>query len=287
VFDLVRKNDSPESLAKAISQRYDLKNFSTADALQLQDYAKSVDEFSPTILIAKRENPNLDAATRGGLSADFLGMGSANMKATAEGIAGKTSMEQALIGAREGEKKVTSTFKKRMESFKKIVGDASCSGDDCAMAKAMTDQEKTKVMQQLAKNPETRGVRMSFIGSNVSKETRMQLASHGESIEKAFRKELEGKIPFDTLNKLTFGFDMKASQLNQGTVNLVIGRGGGARLSAKEQAEMTQAFARAVEKTNGAKNAGYLQGSGRFGAKEILWIPGVSLLGAEDSPDAP
>jgi hypothetical protein len=243
-----------------------------------------VDEFSPTILVAKRETVNLDDAAQGGLSADFLGMGSANMKATAEGIAGKSSIDQALIGAREGEKKVTKTFKQRMENFKKIVGDATCTGDDCAMAKIMSDNDKTRVMQKLASSPETRGVRMSFIGGNVSKETRMQLASHGESIEKAFRKELEGKIPYSKLNKMTFGFDMKSTQLGQGQVNLVIGKGRTTTLNAAEQIEMQKAFQRAVEKNNAAKGATYQQGTGAYNTQKIYWLPGPGILGVDDKP---
>ncbi|KYG61404.1 hypothetical protein AZI86_16960 [Bdellovibrio bacteriovorus] len=285
VLDLVRKNKDPESLASAISKRYELSNFTAKEAAQLQDYVKGVDEFSPTILIAKRENVNLDEANLGGLSADFLGMGSANLRATAEGIAQKETVDAALIGAREGEKKVTNLFKARMEKFRKIVGDASCSGDDCAMAKVMTEKEKLEVMRKLARNPETRGVRMSFIGSNVSPEVRMKLASHGESIEKTFRKELEGKIPYSKLNKMTFGFDMRSTELNQGSVNLVLGKGRGTRLSTKEQNEMNAAFRRALEKHNQEKLATYSQGTQSYSASQIYWVPGVSVFGAdEDEP---
>lgn len=285
VLDLVRKNKDPDSLASAISKRYELSNFTSEEAAQLQDYVKGVDEFSPTILIAKRENVNLDDANLGGLSADFLGMGSANLRATAEGIAQKETVDAALIGAREGEKKVTNLFKTRMEKFRKIVGDASCSGDDCAMAKLMTEKEKLEVMRKLARNPETRGVRMSFIGSNVSPEVRMKLASHGESIEKTFRKELEGKIPYAKLNKMTFGFDMRSTQLNQGSVNLVLGKGRGTRLSVKEQNEMTEAFKRALEKHNAEKSATYSQGTQSYSASQIYWVPGSSVFGPdEDEP---
>lgn len=285
VLDLVRKNDNPEALAKAISKRYELSNFTAKEAAQLQDYVKGVDEFSPTILIAKRETVNLDDAIKGGLSADFLGMGAANLQATAAGIAKKDSVEAALIGAREGEKKVTNLFKTRMEKFRKIVGDASCSGDDCAMAKLMTEKEKIEVMRKLARNPETRGVRMSFIGSNVTPEVRMKLASHGESIEKTFRKELEGKIPFEKLNKMTFGFDMKSTQLNQGSVNLILGKGRGTRLSVKEQNEMYEAFKRAIQKHNAEKSATYSQGTQSYSASQIYWIPGTSVIGPdEDEP---
>jgi hypothetical protein len=288
VFDLVRKNDSPADLAQAVSQRYNLKSFSAADAAKLQDYVEGVDEFSPTILIAKRETVNLDAAGSGGLTADFLGMGSANLKATAAGIAKKPSVEQALAGAREGEKQVTATFKKRMEEFKKVVGDANCTGDDCAMAKVLSDNQKVKIMQDLAKNPETRGVRMSFIGENVSTESRMQLASHGESIEKVFRKELEGKVPYDRLQKMIFGFDMKTTELGEGQVNLIVGKSYGSGLSAQEQKAMQDAFSKAVEKTNEAKSTAYAQGTGTFTKTQMYLRPGVGIVVIEaDKEDKP
>jgi hypothetical protein len=287
VFDLVRKNEDPRNLASAISSRYKIA-FSADDAKQLQTYVKGVDEFSPAILIAKRETVGLDTATAGGASADFLGLGSANLKATAEGIAAKPTLEQALAGARSGEQNVTQAFKARMDQFKKTVGgEVMCSGDDCVRlsSAALSESEKTKILADLAKNPDTRNVRMSFIGPGVAPEARMQLASHGESIEKAFRKELEGHVSYDKLQAMTFGFDMQTSTLNQGTVNLVIGKTGATRLSVQDQIEMQKAFSRALEKYNQDLRT-YTQGSSRTSETTLRLLPGPGLLGLPaTSPD--
>src|SRR5262249_31013709 len=150
----------------------DVKDFTANEARQLQSYSKAIDELQPPILIAKRESMNLDEAAQGGATADFLGMGSANLRATAEGVAGKSSAETAIVGVREGEKRVTKEFQKRMEAFKKKVGGAVCSGDDCEMAKAMTVQEKAKLMQNLANDPKTKKVRMAFFQEGVPAEAR-------------------------------------------------------------------------------------------------------------------
>lgn len=259
VFDLVRKTESSEKLAQSISKRYGISNFSVSDATKLQAYAKSVDELQPPILISKRELMSLDIANQGGATADFLGMGSANLRATAEGVAGKASVEDAIRGIRAGEKKVTRTFKERMDAFKKKVKDANCSGDDCETATAIATSEKIKVMNSLASDPKTQKIRMSFFAEGVAPETRRQIASHGESLEKAFRKEIESKIPHSKMRNLTIGFDMKSQNLNQGSVDMLIGKKPGMRFSAQEKREIQAAFARALESV-GKEARGYSQG---------------------------
>lgn len=285
VFDLARKANSNEELAAAVSKRYGLTNFTATEAAQLQSYVKGVDEFSPTVLIAKRENVNFDKSPMGGASADFLGLGSANLKETASGIAGKTKVSEALTGAREGERRVTQAFQSRMEKFKKTVGgEVTCSGDDCIRAATapLSEKEKSKIMRALARDPETRNVRMSFVGPNVPAEARMQLSSHGEAIEKAFRKELEGHIDFAKLDKMTFGFDMQTVKLNEGNVNLIVGNS--SRLTAAEKNELQQAFARALEKYNQA-GRGYTQGSARANDYGLRLVPGPgALLTSDEAP---
>lgn len=259
VFDLVRKTDNTETLAETISRRYGIANFTTAEAAKLQAYAKTVDELQPPILISKRELMSLDGAAQGGATADFLGMGSANLRATAEGIAGKATVEDAIAGIRAGEKRVTRTFQERMTAFKKKVKNANCSGDDCETTAAIATADKIKIMNSLAQDPKTRKIRMSFFAEGVAPESRRQIASHGESLEKAFRKEVEAKIPYSKLKEITIGFDMKSTQLNQGSVDMLIGRKPGVRFTAAEQKEIQAAFARALSSV-GKEARGYNQG---------------------------
>lgn len=282
VFDLVRKSSSAEDLAQTMSNRYG-REFSVADAQKLQSYSKQVDEFSPSILIAKRENVNLDNAMAGGASADFLGMGSANARATAAGLSGKTNLTEALGSVRKGEQEVTTTFKARMETFKKVVGgNVICSGDDCirVASTALSESEKIRMLNDLARSPETRQVRMSFVGPGVAQEHRMQLATHGESIEKSFRKELEGHVDYSKLSKMTFGFDMKTTQLNQGRVDLIIGKNNSLNLTNKEKDEIQKAFSRALEKQN---KTNYSQGTSTLSERKLIFVPGAGLITIDSS----
>ena len=282
VFDLARKFDAPDKLLAAVTKRYPKSGFSAEDANQLHDYAKGIDEFSPTILIAKRQTVNLDHAYQGGASADFLGMGSSNLKATASGIASRSTLEDALSGARKGEQSVTEIFKERMTQFKKVVGgDVVCSGDDCirTASRALSDRDKLGMLDRLANNPQTKSVRMSFVGPGVEKDARMQLATHGESIEKALRKELEGHIEFENLQNMTFGFDMKTVELGHGKVDLIIGRKLRQNFSASEKREFQGAFERALNAVN--KDAlRYSQGEATSTTRAFQFYPGAGLPGA-------
>jgi hypothetical protein len=280
VFDLVRKSKTPEDLAAAIRSSYGLKNFSTAEAARLQEYVRGVDEFSPTLLIGKRENANLDQALNGGLSADFIGMGSANLHATALGIAGKTDLPKALLAARRGEQQVTKTFAGKMAAFRRIVGgQVICSGDDCVRvaSTAFSDREKLRLVSAVAGNSKTRGVRIAFVGPGVPSEFRMQLAAQGESLEKTLRQQLTGVLSPVRLKQLTFGLDMQTVALSQGTVNLIVGRGSQAPLTLSERAAIQQAFARALEKNNTEVSA-YIQGTTQTSDSTLFLLPGTGMV---------
>ncbi len=283
VFALVRKNPNPDDLARTIRERYNLSFFSSGEAARLQEYINGVDEFSPTLLIGKRENATLDRASNGGVSADFLGMGAANLHATAKGIAGKYDLASALQGARQGEQDVTNVFRAKMEKFKaKVGGEVTCSGDDCVRLglpkdAPLTGKEKQSMVQSLAASPDTRGVRLSFVGSGVPEQTRMQLASQGEAIEKVLRKELSGKIPAEKLDRITFGLDMQTTQLNQGTVNLIVGRSPFNRLTSADKIELQSAFERALLKSNKDESA-YIQGTTQLRENTLILVPGPALL---------
>ncbi len=275
VFDFVRKNASDADLAQALRTRYGLTTFTADDAAKLRSYVAGVDEFSPTLLIGKRENVNLDQAANGGVSADFLGMGSANLQATAQGIAGQSDLFAALHSVREGERRVTAVFRQRMETFRRLVGgNVVCSGDDCVRtaAAALTNADKQNMLNTVARNADTRGIRMAFVAPDVPLNWRMQLAAQGESIEKTLRKELAGVVPANKLGAMTFGLDMQTVTLNEGTVNLIIGKSDLVRLSATEHAAIQQAFARALTKVNGNTSA-YIQGTTQLREATLFFVP--------------
>lgn len=253
VFDLVRKHGDSQDLATALSNRYGLRNFNSADAALLQRYAKSVDQFSPSILIAKRESLDLSDARLGVVSADFVGLGGDNMRATAASMAGRNSVDAAVVGARKNEGLVTNTFNARKERFRKIIGDGSqCSGDDCVQVvkTIMTNSDKTRTMDRIARDPLTSQVRMTFVGPGVAPEHRMILVTQGEAIEKALRKKLEGQVDYSKLKNLTFGLDMNTVRTNEGVVNLVIGKKRTTSLSSTERIHIQRAFEDALSSVN-------------------------------------
>lgn len=284
VFDLTRKYSTPDSLAQAVRDRYGVEDFTSADARRLMKYSEGVNGFTPTLLVPKREVVSLEGATNGGMTADFLGLGSANLHATARGVAGKTEIAGALRGARQGERDVTEAFRRKMDKFKSIAGkDSVCTGDDCARiaSTALSTSEKARIVEKMAKDPDTRRIRMAFFGPEVPASARMQIASHGEMIEKALRKELTGKIPAGKLDSMVFGLDMKGAKLNTGDVNLIIGRSGAAaRLTDSERRAIQDAFSKAIDRYN-AGVARYQTGGTTTTERTLYLIPNPSLFDAD------
>ncbi|MBX3039701.1 MAG: hypothetical protein KF789_03200 [Bdellovibrionaceae bacterium] len=253
-FELVRKAKTPDELVTAVKARYGIKNFSVDDAKDLMAYSKSIDSFSPSLRIAKRDVNNLDEAVYGGFSADFDGLGAGNSHATAAALAGKKDVKEALVSARLGEKDMTTELKGRMSAFHKAVGDvAKCSGDDCIgiAKKALSTNDKVVILQKLAAQPETRGIRMAFVQAGVKDSShRTVISTHGESIEKALRAELKDVIPYERTKGMTFGIDMKTPVVNQGSVDVLIGTRPGLNLTAEEAAKIREALQKAVKKVN-------------------------------------
>jgi hypothetical protein len=253
-FDMTRKYGDPLALRDAIRKRFKLDTFTAEQADAMIQYSKAVDEFSPGIHVAKREIVNLDEAEHGGFSVDFLGLGSANQSATAAGLARATHLQDAIVQARLGERQVTAEIKGRIKRFKEIAGDfARCSGDDCvgvALA-VMSNSEKRELLRRLAADDMTRGVRLSFVADGVTvKSDRTTLATHGESIEKALRKKLEGVIDHKRLGKAIFAIDMQTKSAAVGNVDLIVAADTGFKWTPQEWRRIEGAFTEAVKHYN-------------------------------------
>lgn len=253
VFGLTRQFSSPEVMAQAVRERYQITDFSTVDARLLMDYASNVDRFSPSILIAKREVLNLDDAVRGGMTFDVTGLGGENLHGTARSLISATSLDSAQAAARAAEERVSRELRRRLEKIREVAGPGTkCSGDDCVQitSKTMSLSDKARIVSKMANTPETKKIRMAFFGENVPEHARMQIASHGELIEKTLRKELSGKIDPRKLDDLVFGLDMQTTTANSGSVNLIVGRARGVSLSANEVKTLNEAFRRSLLKYN-------------------------------------
>lgn len=253
VFELVRKAKSDKDLALAIEKHYQIK-ITENDAKLLNSYSGAIDPFSPSLRIAHRDVHNLDNAVEGGFTADFNGLGAGNSFATAEALAGKSDVTKALQAARSGEKKMTQELRGRMAAFKRAVDDmAKCSGDDCVgiAKKALSNDDKIKILNRLAADSRTRGIRVAFVNKGVNEPAhRTLLSTHGEAVEKALRQELSDVLPPQRTTQMTFGIDMKTNALNKGNVDVLIGTEPGKAVSAKEAEQIREALSKAVQKVN-------------------------------------
>lgn len=259
-FEILRKSESASEVSAKMKARFGLEEFSEITAQKMLNYSKSVDQFTPSLRIAKREVASLETAVHGGFSVDFVGMGAHNLYGTAAALAGKSNLAGGLVDARKAEKEVTSLFSERRQTVREISEgtvrnklNTVCSGDDCVgIAKApMTQTEKQKMIDNFANLGDGSNVRVAFIPPKIANpEARSQLASHGEGVEKFLRNRLEGKIDQRKLKGILFAVDMKTTDVGQGPVSLMTGTPSATKLSAKEKQVIDQAFRAAVSDLN-------------------------------------
>lgn len=262
VFDIVRKGkDDTELITAAIKNRFALQSISPATVNRLKTYVSTADEFSPGIYIAKREVAHLNTADQGGLSADIIGLGAANLKGTAEAIAGQSDVNKVLESTRLAEKMVTKNFKEQKDYFEQVLlrsvepGNLKsiCSGDDCVgvAVKPLSETEKKKILSGLADSKYSGSYRLAFIPEGVAVvNTRNALATHGESVEKILRQSLGASMEPRKLKGLTFGVDMQTRVLDQGGLKLIVGEGRDLNLSPSERKLIQEKFREAVERFN-------------------------------------
>lgn len=262
VYDIVRKNPGkPEKIKADLKNRFGLENISDSTIQKLQSYGKAVDEFSPGIRVAKRELATLDDAAFGGLSADVIGLGSMNLKATADALASAKDLSSSIDKARLGERAVTQKFNSQktafQEALKKAVDPSAlksvCSGDDCiaVATRPLTALEKSKILTQISEGPYAGRFRMAFVPDGVAdKSVRNALATHGESIEKVLRKNLSANMNAEKLRNITFAMDMKTKKLGEGGVGLIVGSKKSQPLTGQEKKQIQKAFEEALKQIN-------------------------------------
>lgn len=268
VFDLARKNADPQQLEIALKGRFALESVPSGSIEKLQTYVRAVDEFSPGIHVAKREVATLSEAQYGGLSADIIGLGGANLKATANALADSKNLAEALEKTRRAEKAVTSDFIAQKNFYENTVARSVepgklrtvCSGDDCVSTAIapLTAREKEKIVQEIASSKYSGTFRFSFVSDGVrNQEARTILSTHGESLEKTLRASLATSIEPNKLRGLTFGVDLKTKELNRGPVRLIVGEGDNLRLTQRERTMIEERFEEAVKAFNSKNRSRY------------------------------
>lgn len=263
LFEITRKNPKLSDLQTTLAQRLSV-NLSPGDAELLKQYVESVDRFSASLYVAKREVATATEAHFGAISLDFTGLGSFNLFETAIGLANSKSVHDAVLEARFAEKRVTTRFQQSILEKRKVIFDYLktkkgqtdlynlCSGDDCLfiLSELISEKEQRELVIKLSKTEVPSAIRVAFIGHQIDiPDMRNQLAAHGETIEKFTRDELYGKLPYEKMNLLLFGVIMKGHKIGHGQVKLIIGNSRVA-LTPLEINMITEAFENAIEKLN-------------------------------------
>jgi tetratricopeptide (TPR) repeat protein len=261
VFDAIRKTKTPQELMSSLKKSTGVE-LTEAQAMHLRDYSELVDEFSPSIRIAKRQVASLSDSAPGGFSLDFAGMGARNAQGTADALANSKNLNDALQASRKGETEVTAVFRDKKEKVSstinsilkkyKITAEIVDSGDDMVIRpnKAIPEKARQEITDALATVISPSDVRMSHVAAYVGKESdRALMGTHGETLEKLTRKNLQGEIPPERLRQILLMTDMKGNAAGQGTVDLVTGSGS-VQLNDIERQKIKRAFRKAIDSLN-------------------------------------
>jgi hypothetical protein len=257
-WEILRKSKNEDELISAVEKRFG-KTISRETASNMLAYKRDIDRFSPGLLIEERKIVSLNGAEHGGGTVDFRGLGARNMAATENALLDAKDADEAIRLARANEEKVTKEFEAMKERYRQIIK-SECTGDDCVdiATKPKSIAEKQAEIAGLAAEPHPGAYRRAFINDGVPSHLRSELAVHGEGIEKVLRSQLEGKIPLERLEQLTFGVDMRlakgATQLGDGSVGLVLGQGRRVKLTSDEIKLIEKSFNEAVTKFNREMN---------------------------------
>lgn len=260
VFEVVRKTDSNEALARTLNTRFGTQ-VTSEQASKIREYASLVDEFSPGIHVASRRVASLEDSVHGGLNIDFAGMGAFNSEGTARALASSKNIEQALVNARTQERLVTERFLGRVQRVQTDIQDILSkngvsaeviqSGDDLVVkpSKPISESVRREIAQRLATYDNPSGVRISSVPAGVTTPSvRAQMGTHGESIEKLLREKLQTQIPQSQLSDVLFMVDLERLPTGSASARLIMGQK--KALSAAQQRKIQESFREALQEFN-------------------------------------
>jgi len=245
ICDLCRKYPEPSLLKGVIAKRFGL--FATDEQIGLiQDYARTVDIFSPAIYIRNRQIASLADAKHGGVSFDFVGQGGVNLCHTAHALSDSLTVEKAIISVRSAEESVTKEFAEKMKLVAETIefvlhrhnytGVIRRSGDDMVLRpdQALNAEFMREIGEELIKVVSPSSLRVAFVDPN-HQSTYDELISLGENLEKQTRAKLEGVIQREILENVLLIVEVGGHEPKL----LAIAR---VELSANEMAQIQQAF---------------------------------------------
>lgn len=241
VYALLRGSADNDYVAKVLNHRHGLQ-LKPEDVESFRAYAREADNFSPGLLIAKRESHDFDRATSGAVTLDFGGVGGLNAESVGEGLAQGFDLKRSVMAVRRNERLVTNY----LDLIKKRTGDelkallrrngiearVSVSGDDMVIIpdKPFTDEIRQQILQSqarvqaeiLGRTGRNTNVRVSYVRPGIANpQDRAILAAEGEGIEKILRKKLEFQMTPAEMRTLTIGTDMRGSLRSSGDVGLL------------------------------------------------------------------
>lgn len=230
---------------------------------KLQNYKILADTFSPSLMNAERKVASLENAEYGGMVADFAGLGALNLHATAEALAKSTDIDSMLILVRQAEQTITKRFKELLAEFNAIVElyyhSTVATGDDFAalLSGPLGLAAKKRLIRDLAERTSRSRKRIAFIAAGVKKEDRNIIAFHGESLEKEFRLQIEGKLGSSKLAQLLVAIDMQGLSKGTGAVKIILGITRDQTLSITDIGRINTAFSDSVLKFNQENQTAY------------------------------
>jgi hypothetical protein len=183
-------------------------------AARVLEYIRAVDEFSPNMLVAKRELLTIHDAPHGAISIDFIGLGAENIQGTAKALIEARDLDDAVRLARLEEREVTRRFNARKSLVERAAleffgaqASVRFSGDDGIIVppRAFLMGDQIQFMRKLSSLLPRPFFRMVVLGADgATSSNSSELITQAESIEKKLRAGLLERMQLPLLNDSHF-----------------------------------------------------------------------------------
>ena len=263
-IDIIRKTPDTEKLKKRIYKVYGVK-LANRTIWRLQRYVELVDGFNPSIFVVDHKRATLETAHFGGFSADFSGLGAANLWATSQALHHSKDVVELVQKAREGEKQITLEFKKYLSSLYAVVlryyRHANDSGDDFVGYgdHVVSERDRMQMLREILLFLPPTLLRVAFIEGTTESKFRNKVAAHGEAIEKEIRKIIEGELSVAELDSFQLAVIMKGSVAGEGDVELIVTPRRDFVVSPEVRKTFVSAFIEAVQTINRSSDEGRMK----------------------------
>jgi hypothetical protein len=216
--------------------------FSEQEVERLDRLVNLADQFSPGLLLARREVIDLGrASTHGVISSDFKGQNARNIEETMKAIrqSQQQPLAQRIVGVRAAESRATESLDLRKARFQRVVGElfpgqsAQFSGDDgiLFLPRVLNEEDRNRFIQLwLNSGGRPEDLRLTFerfdyrdSGATIPGDIRSQLVGQAENLEKGLRAKLLGAFTRDQLNNTLIAVEWWAREAGPPEVRVRIG----------------------------------------------------------------